>query len=736
MAFQVGSAFIPVKPDLRGFHKTIAAEFKALGPEAEKWGADTGKRFASGFQDELRGKFARLPHAQIEADADTAKADAELDRVARDRTARIDVSLGGELRKLLVPGALLAGSALGPSAVGLGAGVAGAAVAFGAAGTAAAAFGAIAVPMFKKVTAAQSAYTKAVKAYDQASTKAQRVKALKDEKAALASLTPAEKGLAKQLGGLKAAWAGLQKAEEPVVARSLAPWFGVAATGLKLVRPLIDSAAGSIQFLGIKANAALNQPFWGRFFTTLSTSGGIALDDFGTALGHVADGLAHLFVQFAPDIDKLPKLINGWATSFDNWATHYKRSGFDNFIKNTFTPENVANLKSTLKASGTLLGNVAKAVQNISPAALGGLSNVLIALSKLTPGQIEALGILYTASKLGSSVSGLGALVGVGGGKGKRGGFAPSRTSAEGGGTTAKVGKGIGEGFASGGIAHLLEAGVADVGLPVWLASVIHLPKQPKSILQSDLDATSKDNKAVVASIKADWKAVSGSVKADWHAVTGSIKADWNAVKGFGKSIVASIRADWNSVTGSVKADWHSVEASVKADWNGTVSWLRGIGGRVKSAVGRLGSILVSAGKAVLTGFLSGLKSAWSGVTSFVSGIGSWISAHKGPIERDRQLLRPHGKAIMAGLHQGLREGFGPVQAFTAASTAVLAGLPTVRLPGTPRLPGAAAVTGPGGVTVHVLLDGQVIEPRMVKVVTAHDQQVVRRARAGTGGRG
>ena len=56
---------------------------------------------------------------------------------------------------------------------------------------------------------------------------------------------------------------------------------------------------------------------------------------------------------------------------------------------------------------------------------------------------------------------------------------------------------------------------------------------------------------------------------------------------------------------------------------------------------------------------LSGLKSAWGGVTDFVGGIADWIASHKGPIEYDRRLLVPHGRAIMAGLGEGLEKAFG-----------------------------------------------------------------------------
>lgn len=114
--------------------------------------------------------------------------------------------------------------------------------------------------------------------------------------------------------------------------------------------------------------------------------------------------------------------------------------------------------------------------------------------------------------------------------------------------------------------------------------------------------------------------------------------------------------------------------------------------------IAELGKIdLGKAGKAIMDGFLGGLKASWTKVTDFVGGIAAWIRNNKGPIEKDRHLLEPAGDAIMGGFLGSLKDGWGDVQRLVDGFAPGLAGAL-----------GGVTMAAPAGATVNVYQFGDV----------------------------
>ena len=80
--YNAGTAYISVRPDFSDFQSDIKAEMAEQGQQAEQ-------AFADAFKAEIDTSLDGMPPATIAAEADTGAAVAELDDIARPRTAEV-----------------------------------------------------------------------------------------------------------------------------------------------------------------------------------------------------------------------------------------------------------------------------------------------------------------------------------------------------------------------------------------------------------------------------------------------------------------------------------------------------------------------------------------------------------------------------------------------------------------------------------------------------------------------
>ena len=192
-----------------------------------------------------------------------------------------------------------------------------------------------------------------------------------------------------------------------------------------------------------------------------------------------------------------------------------------------------------------------------------------------------------------------------------------------------------------------------------------------KIAIQTAMDVVGGIIKAVMAIINGDWDTA-------WNAIKGVGEAIWKGLSAAGKAIFdgfAQILSNiWSAIKTVASNAWEGLKSTVlglidglvqgaKNAWESMKQGVRDLVDKVTSIFDGIKNIdLWEAGKAILDGFLNGLKSAWSAVTDFVGGIAGWIADHKGPIEYDRKLLIPAGNAIMQGLNRGLQDRFKDVK--------------------------------------------------------------------------
>lgn len=216
--------------------------------------------------------------------------------------------------------------------------------------------------------------------------------------------------------------------------------------------------------------------------------------------------------------------------------------------------------------------------------------------------------------------------------------------------------------------------GIVETATTVWnniCTVVTTVWELIKIAIQTAMDVISGIIKAVMAIINGDWGTA-------WNAIKGVGEAIWKGLSAAGKAIFdgfAQILSNiWNTIKSVASSAWEGLKSTVLGLIDGLVqgaqraweSMKQGVSDLVSNVTSIFDGIrnidLWSAGKAILDGFLGGLKSAWDSVTDFVGGIAGWIADHKGPIEYDRKLLIPAGNAIMQGLDRGLQDRFKGVK--------------------------------------------------------------------------
>ncbi|MFC8676669.1 phage tail tape measure protein [Streptomyces griseorubiginosus] len=175
-----------------------------------------------------------------------------------------------------------------------------------------------------------------------------------------------------------------------------------------------------------------------------------------------------------------------------------------------------------------------------------------------------------------------------------------------------------------------------------------------------------------VAFIVRHWKKISQGFTSAYHAVVNIGTSLGNWTRALPGRIKAALSPLVERVSSVASAAWklfkkYTIDQAVSA-----INWVRGLPGRIRSALGNPGSLLSSAGRAIMNGLISGLKAGLGPLGDALGGVSSFIKAHKGPPSYDKVMLHPAGQMIIQGLIGGLNSRLGQVAATATAVGAVV----------------------------------------------------------------
>ncbi|MGW0795895.1 phage tail tape measure protein [Streptomyces sp. NPDC002692] len=167
---------------------------------------------------------------------------------------------------------------------------------------------------------------------------------------------------------------------------------------------------------------------------------------------------------------------------------------------------------------------------------------------------------------------------------------------------------------------------------------------------------------AVLVIVK-HWDKIKSGFSSAYHGTVNVGKSLLNWVAALPGKIYRYLAGLAGRLASIASGAWKSFTSGTSAQAGRALAYIKGIPGRVKSALGNLGSLLLGSGRSLISGFISGIKSkisdaygAVSGVVGKISGLFPHSPAKEGPFSGKGWTLHS-GRALMDGLSQGINVG-------------------------------------------------------------------------------
>lgn len=209
---------------------------------------------------------------------------------------------------------------------------------------------------------------------------------------------------------------------------------------------------------------------------------------------------------------------------------------------------------------------------------------------------------------------------------------------------------------------------------------------------------------AVRTLVTTAWAGIKSIVSTSINFVRSTISAGMNAARSVVSTIINAIKSLFTSGMSSAKSTVSSAISSIKSTISSgassVVSTMKGVPGRIRNALGNLGSLLYGAGQAIMRGLINGIRSMISSaiatIRNAVSSIRSYLPfspAKVGPFS-GRGWTLYSGQSIMTGFAEGITGSTPTVTGALAGAMSAAKGAIPASL-ASPALSGAVAAVSP-----------------------------------------
>ncbi len=171
-------------------------------------------------------------------------------------------------------------------------------------------------------------------------------------------------------------------------------------------------------------------------------------------------------------------------------------------------------------------------------------------------------------------------------------------------------------------------------------------------------------------------------------------------LKGLGVLIVNAVGDLYPTLQQKATQLMNGFRTRLISAWDDVANWFGGLDDKIKGFFSNGATWLKEAGRSIIQGVWDGMTEKWDSVLEWGGGLADAFRSVKGPLDYDKVLLVPEGRAIIDGLLKGMQAAYPSVERFLSGATADIASTAFVA----PTVAGMSNLSGmaTGAITINV----------------------------------